>query len=118
MSTKKEYIQTISALMKILKPNLSFTIFITLSLLGPPLNFFLMLFGKKTQHPFLLMLLSVVFVFIITWIWIDYAKGVAQFRKKIYTLWEELSVLKKQAKELKLEEIEKRLNAILEKFED
>lgn len=117
MSSKKEYIKTISALMKILKPNLSLNIFITISLLGPPLNLFLALFGKKNPHPFLLPLFCVISVVIITWIWINYAKDVTQFRKIKYTLWEELSLLKKQAKELKVEEIEKRFNTILEKVE-
>ena len=86
-------------------------------LLGPPLNLFLTLFGKENQHSILLIVLSSVSIFIITWIWINYAKEVAHFRQTKYPLWEELSLLKKQSKGLNYEEIENRFNAILKKFE-
>ncbi|MDM5451061.1 hypothetical protein [Peribacillus simplex] len=117
MSSKKELIKIISALMYALKPNPNFNIWFTLTLLGPPLNLFLTLFGKENQHPFLLNLLSIVSVLIITWIWIKYAKEVTQFRHKTFPFWEELSLLKKQAKELSPVEIEQRLNVILERYE-
>ncbi|MDQ6600826.1 hypothetical protein [Bacillus salipaludis] len=89
-SSKKKCIKTISALMYILKPNLNSKIWFTVPLLGPPLNLILTLFGMKHQHPFLLIVFSVVSVFIITWIWIHYAKEVAEFRQTKYLLWEEL----------------------------
>lgn len=117
MSSKKELIKTISALMQILKPNLKLDILSTFILLGPPLNLFFILFAEKKQPSFLLILVSIVSVFIITWIWIKIAKEVTQFRQKEYPFWKELSFLKKQAKELSPVEIEQRLEAILEKFE-
>ncbi|MFC5602728.1 hypothetical protein [Sporosarcina koreensis] len=117
MSSKKELIKIISALMYFLKPNPHFNIWITITLLGPLLNLFLTLFGKENQHPFFLNLISIVSVFIITWIWIKYAKEVKQFRHKNFPFWEELSLLKKQAKELSPVEIEQRFKTILERYE-
>ncbi|NHM30831.1 hypothetical protein [Neobacillus terrae] len=113
MSEKKQLLKVMKAQYDISKPNLVQVICSTLVALGPPLNLLLLFFGKPTKHLYLLIIFTIFSIALIVWTWVTYLKDKREFRKNKRYL-DELLQLRKQAKELTYEELEKRYIDILE----